>query len=581
MFEFLRNPRIRELRAPDVTRGRLALLAMTGRAILALGVPLLFGKTIGAIHEGADTSRVWNLAILLVSVSAATAICQFYMRWLWIGASRDFECRLRDRLFAHISKLSFSWFNRARTGDIMSRLTSDVEAVRMGVGPGVMHLYQTGIMAIGAVSLMLWMDWGLTLVSLLPMTVVLLYIRSLMPRMQAASLRVQEQTARVSELSQESFSGSRVVKAFAREDYEISRFEREASLYIDDSMRLAMLRARMRTGIEALSALVTVCVLWLGGRDVLNGTLNAGEFVSFFGYYMLLIWPMIAIGWTLSLFQRAQVALERLEEFLAIEPEIADGPVTDVKLTGDWKLSHLTFTHDGARSPSLVDIDIRIPSGSSLAVVGPTGAGKSTLAQMLGRLLDPPAEAVFQNGFDVRDLNLGLLRRSISMVPQDTFLFSDTVRANIAFARPDASIEEVRAAAEAAQILDAIEAFPKGFDQIVGERGVTLSGGQKQRIAIARALLHDAPTLILDDCLSAVDTDTEERILEHLRRSMTERTTVFVAHRLSSIMHCEHIVVIENGRITEQGDHATLITRGGWYANTWRRQLVERELEAA
>ena len=434
-------------------------------------------------------------------------------------------------------------------------------------------------MAIGVVTLMLTISWKLTMIAIIPMIVLLFICRSLMPKMHLASVRVQEQLSAISSLAQESFSGSRVVKAFVREDYEVVRFEGESQKYIDDSMRMAMIRARFHTFIEILSGLVSVCVLFFGGRLVIRGELDAGMFVAFFGFFMMLIWPMIAIGWTMSLFQRAAVSLDRLENFLATEVEIRSGPKRLPKPVGAWRIQNLTFAHDDGH-PVLNDISIEIAPGQSLAVVGPTGCGKSTLVQLLGRLFDPPTGTVFLDDHDVRDLDLGDLRRSIAMVPQDTFLFSDTIRRNIAFSDYDTPVEQVEQAARDAQLADSIERFANGYDELVGERGVTLSGGQKQRTAIARGLVADATTLVLDDSLSAVDTDTEEKILDRLKEIMRERTTVVVAHRLSTVMACDQIVVLREGRIVEQGRHDDLVAAAGWYAETWRSQLLREELEA-
>ncbi len=583
MIDFLRNPLVRETWAPERRRFRIALAAMTGRGIFALALPYLVGRTIGAIHARAGADEVRQLVIVLGCFTLLTAFCQFWMRWLHIRSSRDFEARLRERLFRHLTTLGYGYFNRARTGDIMSRLTADVEAVRMGMGPGIMHLYQTGTMVLGAIVIMMLSYWQLTLLALLPLAMIFLFIRRLMPVLHQSSLAVQERLGSLSALAQESFSGSRVVKAFAREDYEIGRFDREASRYIDDSMSMAMARARMHVVIEVMAGLVSIAVLFIGGRAVIDARFDLADFVSFFGYFNMLIWPMVAIGWTLALFERAKVALGRVETLLAEKPAIVDGPRRNVELDGSWSIRDLRFSHEGAGKPVLDGLDIEIPAGRSLAVVGPTGCGKSTLVQLLGRLLDPPTGSILQNGIDVRDLALSDLRGSVTMVPQETFLFSDTIRANIAYARPDLAQDEeaLRRVAEQAQVLEAIEAMPAGFDQLVGERGITLSGGQKQRIAIARALFNPAPTLILDDCLSAVDTQTEEHILEHLIEIMKGRTTIIVAHRLSSVLHCDEIVVLRDGRISERGSHAELLRKGGWYADTYRRQLIEEELEAA
>ena len=580
-FSIFRNPRIRRLLAPD--RGVIvrSFAAMTGRALLALGVPYFFGKTIGAIAAGAPASVVWTQAGFLVGTASITAVCQYWMRWLYIGFSRDFEFRLRNEIFEHLSKLSFSWFNRQKTGDLMSRLTADVEAVRMGIGPGVMHLYQTGLMAIGAIGIMVTVSWKLTALAMVPMAIMVTVVKRLMPPMHDATERVQERLSGLSSLAQESFSGARVVKAFARETYEIGRFAAESSRYIDDSMALAKIRAHFHIVIEVMAGAVTVALLYFGGRLVIRGALDFGLFASFYGYFIMLIWPMIAIGWTLSLFQRAVVSMQRLEAVLETEPEIRSGTIVPATVRGAWSVRNLSFTHAGGTTPVLRNIDFEVPAGSSLAIVGPTGSGKSTIAQLFGRLFDPPRGTLFLDGVDVLDLDLGALRKNIAMVPQETFLFSDGIGANIAYSNVLATPERIADAAEAAQVKDAILEFPHGFDEVIGERGVTLSGGQKQRVAIARALLHDAPTLILDDCLSAVDTDTEERILEQLRRRMVGRSTIVIAHRLSSVKHCDRIIVLKDGAIAERGDHESLVLAGGWYADTYRRQLLTKEVEAA
>lgn len=551
---------------------------MAGRALLALAVPYLFGSSIGLVASGAAASEIQTQVAYMMGASLATAVCQYWMRWLHIGTSRSFEFALRGELFDHFSRLDFSFFNQSRTGDVMSRLTADVEAVRMGIGPGCMHLFQTGIMAVGVVSVMLAISWQLTLIALVPLLLVLVAARRLMPLMHDSSVAVQESLSNLSAQSQESFSGARVVKAFAREDHELSRFSKTAFTYIHDAVRMALLRARFHVIIEVMAGIVTVGLLYFGGRRVIDGSLSFGLFAAFFGYFTLLIWPMIAIGWTLSLFERAKVALSRLDEVFSTEPAIQDGPLAHPITKGTWSIRDLSFSHEES-TPVLQGIDIEIPSGTSLAVVGPTGAGKTTLLNILGRLIDPPPGTVFCCDVDIRQFKLDVLRRSISMVPQESFLFSDSLRSNLCYADREASDEEVERVVRQAALSDCVESLPDGLDTLVGERGVTLSGGQKQRVAIARALLERTPTLVLDDALSAVDTSTEEELLGHIRDATEERTTILIAHRLSSIRHCDQIIVLKEGLITERGSHTELLELDGWYAATWRRQLIARELE--
>ena len=551
---------------------------MAARAILALAVPYFFGSSIGLVASGAEIKEVQSQVVLMVGCALATAFFQFWMRWLHISVSRSFEFSLRCELFEHFSKLDFNFFNRSRTGDIMSRLTADVEAVRMSIGPGCMHLFQTGIMAIGTISVMLFISWKLTIMALIPLALVLFVARSLMPAMHDSSVAVQESLSNLSSGSQESFSGARVVKAFAREEYEAKRFAQTAFAYIHDAVRMALLRARFHVIIEVMAGLVTVGLLYFGGLQVIDGELSFGLFASFFGYFTLLIWPMIAIGWTLSLFERGKVALSRLDEVFLTKPAIVDGPLDHAITQGRWSIRNLSFAYD-AGTPILQGVSLEVAAGSSLAIVGPTGCGKTTLLNILVRLIDPPDETVFCSGDDIRQLNLEALRRSISMVPQESFLFSDTLRANLGYANRDCNDEAIDRVVTQAALSDCVDMLSKGLDTVVGERGVTLSGGQKQRVAIARALLEDTPTLILDDALSAVDTSTEEELLSHIDRAMVDRTTILVAHRLSSIRRCDQIVVMKEGRIHERGTHGELIALGGWYAETWRRQLLAKELE--
>lgn len=519
-----------------------------------------------------------------LGVTVAGCVCVWAMRRLLVGASRRVERDVKRDVFAHLERLPAAWFDRMRTGDLLSRLTSDVEAVRFSLGPGLMYVMSTVITFPTALVLMGRVSLPLMLVTLLPLLGILVFVRRLSPAVFQRTRGVQDRTGDLSARAQESFAGARVVRAYATEGTEVAAFRAANEALVRESLGLARLRAWMTAGLYVLGGLAELAVLLLGGLLVMRGELEPGGLVAFLAWVSMLIWPMISVGWVVSAFQRSGAAAQRIDEVLSTPPEAsthgAPLPLPE-PVRGRLDVRGLTFTYPGAAAPALVDVDVALPAGGTLAVVGPVGSGKSTLLRLLARLYEPPPGRVHLDGVDVARVPLEQLRRALAVVPQDAFLFSDTLAANLAYgcASPP-SPEALAAAADAAGLSPDLALLPQGLDTVVGERGVTLSGGQKQRATLARALLVGAPVLLLDDALSAVDTHTEETILGHLVRHLAGRTAVITAHRLSTVRHATHILVLDQGRVVEQGTHEALLARGGWYARTHAAQKIERALEA-
>ncbi len=544
--------------------------SLAGRAVLGMA------DTFGITHESATIITLTAATILVAAL--CQGVFQFFMRYVMIGASRRVEFDLRQRVFDHLQTLPPSAFESMRIGDVMTRSTSDIESIRMCVGPAIMYLTNTLTILPLCLVMMFLKNPTLALFAMIPLALLTLAIRLIMPRMYKHSREVQEQMSAISTHAQENFSGVRVVKAFHREQYEIDGFRKLNGEYVRANLRLAWSRGLVNGVINVCAGAGVALVLWLGGRDIVRGDFTLGKFIAFNQYQLMLLWPMIAMGWVLSLLQRGVASMERINEILAIEPAIRnESSASSEPIRGAIEFRGFSFSY--GETPLLQNIDLSIPAGHTVAIVGRTGSGKSTLVSVLPRLLEVPRHRVFIDGREIHDIPLEQLRSSIGMVPQDTFLFSDTVRNNIAFGRPDATDDEVREAARIAGIDDAIDELPNGYEQMIGERGVNLSGGQKQRLAIARAIVKDPAILILDDCLSAVDTETEERILAGLRPKMRGRTCVVVAHRVSTIKDADRIVVIDEGTIVEEGSHDELVAANGIYAEIERRQKLEDELE--
>ena len=556
----------------------LGALCLVLKDLAQAGQPLMIRGAIDAL--GPHGQLFVRFSLYLIGLALVKGVFQFWMRVIIIGISRDIEYDLRNDLFRHLATLSPDYYGRTRTGDIMARATNDLNAVRMMLGPGIMYCFETGLTFILAIGIMVSVDWRLAIPAILPAPAVSLAVIFFGRAIHTRFERIQEMFSDISSRVQENLSGVRMIRAFAQERAELRRFEELNREYIAQNIRLVRIQGIFEPLLEMLIGLTFLVVLWVGGEQVLKGRISIGSFVMFNTYMGMLVWPMIALGWVVNLMQRGTASLNRINEILRERPSIAAPPdaVPLGEARGELEFRGVSIAFDGTRA--LDGIDLRISAGATVAVVGHTGSGKSTLVGLVPRLTDPTDGAVLVDGIDVRALDPGELRRQIGFVPQETFLFSATIAENIAFGVESATEEEIRRAAEIAGLADDIEGFPEGYRTMVGERGITLSGGQKQRTAIARAILRDPRILILDDALSSVDTMTEERILTHLAGIMRGRTVILISHRVSTVRQADCIVVLERGRIVEQGTQADLLEAGGYYAELSRKQMLEDELES-
>jgi ATP-binding cassette subfamily B multidrug efflux pump len=577
--------------------GGLCVLLTNG---IAVRYPLVLRRaTDDLVNTGVTSNKLLIYASLIIGVFVAKGIFQFLTRWIVIGISRDIEFDLRNDLFAHLERLSYSYYQRNRTGDIMAKATNDLSAVRNLLGPAIMYSANTIVFTAFALFYMLRISPKLTLFAFLPLPIASIVIQYFGRRIHERFERIQAMFSDISARAQENFSGARVIRAYVQEEAEIAAFENANEEYIRRSLKLVRLMGMLWPTLELMLGIAVMIVLWLGGRQVILGRMSPGDFVAFNTYMVQLTWPVIALGWVINIFQRGTASLARINEIFLEKPEIADdreiSPVApqsqlamsdaaDIPTNGDQRqelrgeieFCNLNFGYNGV--PVLNEVNLRIPAGSSLAIVGPTGCGKTTLVSLIARIYDAEPGAVLIDGRPIREFPLETLRRNIGFVPQETFLFSLTIRENIALGRDEASLEEIKAAAEAANIAQDIEGFPESYNTTVGERGITLSGGQKQRTAIARALLRSPRILVLDDALSSVDTHTEDKILNHLREIMHGRTTIFISHRVSTVRNADRIAVLYQGRIVELGTHDELIARNGYYTDLYNKQLLEEEL---
>jgi ATP-binding cassette, subfamily B, multidrug efflux pump len=569
----------------------LGMGALLVNDFLKAVLPLAIRSGIDSLMKGFRLSLVFEFAALVVLISLVKGIFQYWMRVILISLSRDIEFDLRNDLFSRLVRLSQDFYARYRTGDIMARATNDLNAVRMMLGPGIMYFTETFFTAVFLIGIMWRVDWRLTLFCLIPAPLVSAAVILFGRRIHDRFEKIQKMFSDISSRVQENFSGVRVVRAYAQEEPEIRKFEVLNREYVAQNIGLARLSAFFMPLLQALIGMGFLIVLLAGGYQLLLHRISIGSFVMFNTYMGMLIWPMIALGWVVNLMQRGTASWNRIMELMQEKPGIVRrAPLSPLSPSSPWYSSSslssvrgsLRFENVEMKYPAgyaLKNITLDIPAGATVAIVGHTGSGKSTLVNLIPRLMDPTRGAVYLDGVDLRDVDPEWLRHQIGFVPQETFLFSATLAENVAWGVDHASEDEIARAAELAGLAPDIASFPAGYGTIIGERGITLSGGQKQRVAIARAILRDPKILILDDALSSVDTLTEERILQGLGDVMQGRTTILISHRVSTVQNASRIFVIEHGEVAEHGTHAELIQSGGYYADLYQKQLLEEELE--
>jgi ATP-binding cassette subfamily B multidrug efflux pump len=562
---------------PALTLGGLCVIASAGFSLLK---PLIIGSAVNELATAVRRGVMVRYGLLLVGAAMCEGLFLLLQRRIIIGESRRIEYEMRNDFYGHLQSLPVAYYQEQRTGDLLSRATNDLASVRMLIGPAVMHSLSSLIVVIGAFVMMLRINRQMALLSLISVPVIILMVRYFGQRIHVKFKAVQDYFGDISARVQENLAGVRVVRAFGRERAEGQLFAAMNREYVERNRTVIKLTAMFYPGLHAMIGLLFCLIFYLGSRAMILGTLSIGSFIAFQLYLGRMVWPLIALGWVTNLFQRGMASMVRLHEVWSIQPEVqADsGERVLVPVRGEIEIRHLTFTYAGSSRPTLRDIDLHVRPGETVGIVGRTGSGKSTLLALITRTFEPPPGTILIDRRPIESFPTSQLRQWIGAVPQETFLFSESIAENIRFGRRDASPQDVQESAGLAGLSGDVASFPQGLETLIGERGITLSGGQKQRTAIARALVRDPAILILDDSLSAVDTNTEEQILRALREIRKGRTALIVSHRVSSVKDADTIIVIDDGRIVERGTHDALLEQDGYYANLYRRQTLEEEI---